>query len=76
MANPYVEFLKLLPGDKQVIGQATSVDGVAKTTIIGLLGGGFLKVRGEGVVGNYYLVEGGIIQQELPVLSIYNVEIA
>lgn len=76
MANPYVEFLKLLPVRKIVVGKVSSVDTDAKTSVIVLLGGGNLTVRGIGVIDKYYLVEEGVIQQQLPALSVYNVEIA
>lgn len=76
MANPYIEFLKLLPVRKQVVGKVSSVDTNTKTSVIVLLGGGNLTVRGIGVIDAYYLVEEGVIQQQLPALSVYNVEIA
>ena len=76
MGNPYADFLKLIPEKKQIVGKVTSVDTPSKTSTLSLLGEGSLKVCGIGVVDKYYLVIDGVIQQELPVLAIYNVTIA
>jgi len=75
MANPYADFLELLPSKKQYIGRVVSVDLTLKTSYVSILGGGGLTVAGVGTVDAKYLIDNGTLLQELPELPVFNVTI-
>ena len=75
MANVYAELLRVLPSKKQLIGKVTSVNTTLKLSTVLLLGGGVMTAKGVGTVDAHYLIEDGILVQELPGLTAYNVTI-
>lgn len=76
MANLWKTFEELLPKKKFIIGTVNSVDSGSGTSTITLLSGQQITVKGTEVsVGQRCLVQDGIIIQQVPSLTLYNVTI-
>lgn len=75
MANIYRMLLDLLPEqDQRNIGEVVSVGG--GYTLLQTLGGGTVKVLGEGVaVGNKAFFKGGRLEGAAPNLPSYEIEV-
>jgi len=76
MANVWSQFEKLLPKQKQFIGKVTAIDSTAKTSTIQLLSGESVSVKGVGSIGLTYLVKDGVILNEMPELTMYEVTLS
>jgi hypothetical protein len=73
MANIYRQFLGLLPARPLLVGTVTAVgDGVAT---VELPGGGLLRARGAGTVGQRVWVRDGAIEGEAPDLAYVEAEV-
>jgi len=69
MANPWTKLRRLLPHDPLLVGTVTAIDQAGNSTVA-LLGGGTVRVRGQGVaIGAKAYVQGGEIQGEAPDLE-------
>lgn len=76
MANLWKSFESLLPKQKYIIGTVSSVNSTTKTSVVSLLSGESITVKGTSVsVGNTCLIMDGRIIEEIPSLSSYNVTI-
>ncbi len=62
--NSWLAFQSLLPKDPLLVGTLTSTDGT--TSIIQLIDGGIVRVRGTGTVNNKYYIRSGQIQGDAP----------
>ena len=75
MANPWKKLKGLLPEAPLLVGAVTAIhpDG---TTTVQTLGGGILRVRGQGVsIGSKAFVRGGVLEGPAPNLPSYTVAI-
>jgi hypothetical protein len=63
-ANVWALFKELLPRDPLLIGTLTSTDGT--TSVMTLIDGGVVSVRGTGTVSGKYYIRGGRIEGEAP----------
>lgn len=76
MGNIYKQFQELLPKKKQLIGVVQSINTVDKTSVVQLLSGTNIIVRGTNVSeGKTCLIEDNTIKEELPTLQVYNITI-
>jgi hypothetical protein len=64
--NVWALFKELLPRDPLLVGTLASTDGA--TSIMTLLDGGVISVRGTGTVGNKYYIRAGRIEGEAPTM--------
>ena len=71
-SNIWNQFKNLLPKKKQMIGTVDSVNSANKTCAVILLNGNTIIVGGSGSVGTRYLIEDGVIKEELPDLPVFN----
>lgn len=62
--NTWVMFKDLLPSDPLLVATMSNTDGM--TSLMRLLDGGVVRVRGTGVVGNKYYIRGGRIDGDAP----------
>lgn len=62
--NQWLAFRSLLPKDPLLIGTLTSTAG--NTSIVQLIDGGVMNVRGTGTIGEKYYIRSGQIQGEAP----------
>ncbi|MBS3953614.1 MAG: hypothetical protein KGZ88_11760 [Methylomicrobium sp.] len=65
--NTWALFKELLPRDPLLVGTLSSTDGT--TSLITLLDGGVVRVRGTGTTGNKYYIRAGRIEGEAPNLT-------
>jgi hypothetical protein len=65
--NVWALFKELLPRDPLLVGTLASTDGA--TSIMTLLDGGVISVRGTGTVGNKYYIRAGRIEGEAPTMA-------
>jgi hypothetical protein len=65
--NVWALFKELLPRDPLLVGTMASTDG--STSIITLLDGGVITVRGTGTVGNKYYIRAGRIEGDAPTMT-------
>jgi hypothetical protein len=65
--NVWALFKELLPRDPLLVGTLASTDG--STSIITLLDGGVITVRGTGTVGNKYYIRAGRIEGDAPTMT-------
>lgn len=72
MANPWAGFQNLIDKDAITVGEIDSVNPSEKTSVIVLLGGDYLKVRGTGTVGNKVIIKGGEIIQDIGAMPQYD----
>lgn len=71
MSNLWVNFKKLLPKKKYLIGKVLSTDDTKSTREILPLSGASMIVSGTiGAVDDYVLVEDGFVKQVLPALPV------
>lgn len=69
--NVWVSFKEILPKDPMLVGTLTSTDGT--TSLMTLLDGGVLRVRGTGVATQKYYIRSGEIVSEAPDLTQYEI---
>jgi hypothetical protein len=65
--NVWALFKELLPRDPLLVGTLANTDG--STSIITLLDGGVITVRGTGTVGNKYYIRAGRIEGDAPTMT-------
>jgi hypothetical protein len=76
MSNLYNTFLELLPKKKQMIGKVKSINTSEKTSVVKLLSGGNVVVRGTSVpVDATCLIVDGVVTEELPAQQVYDVTV-
>ena len=73
MPNPLQSLKQLLAGSPQQVGQVVAVDGNIVT--LELPGGGHIKARGAGTIGQHVFEQGGQILGEAPALPIDIIEV-
>lgn len=74
--NLWSAFQKLLPQSPLQIGTVQSIDDAAGTSMVELLGGGILTVRGTDVtVGSKAFTRAGIVEGQAPNLPFIEQEI-
>ena len=73
MPNPLQSLRQLLAGPPQQLGQVVAVTGNLAT--IELPGGGQIKARGAGTIGQHVFERGGQILGEAPALPIDIIEV-
>lgn len=71
--NTWAAFKEILPADPLLVGTLTSTDGT--TSVITLIDGGVIRVRGTGTVNNKYYIRSGQIQGAAPNLTQYEIVI-
>lgn len=69
MTNIWKQFENMLPKQSRVIGKIITVDELTKTCTIEQASGVIMTANGTGVIGNTYLIVGGIIMSEMPSLG-------
>jgi F0F1-type ATP synthase epsilon subunit len=75
MANLWVQFQQLLRSDPIQVGTVISLNGDGTSTVQ-LIGGGLLRVQGQGVaVDAKAFIQSGKIQGEAPDLPAYDIEV-
>lgn len=67
-ANVWQGFKELLPRDPLLVGTLSNTDG--QTSLMTLIDGGVIRVRGTGVVNQKYYIRAGRIENEAPNLDI------
>ena len=73
MANLWKSFYDLLPKQYSIIGVVTSIDNSLVTSVVELLSGETITVRGTRVpVGGTCLIQHGTITDQLPSMASYN----
>ncbi|MCR9089884.1 MAG: hypothetical protein NXI11_00845 [Proteobacteria bacterium] len=74
MANPYRQFLRLLPRRPLLVGEitATNSDGTVDVT---LPDGKVVRVRGSGTVGDRVFVQDGEVRGPAPNLPTFSVSV-
>lgn len=65
--NKWVAFKEILPKDPMLVGSISSTDGT--TSLVTLIDGGVVRVRGTGTVSNNYYIRSGEIVMEAPNLT-------
>jgi len=76
MANVWTKFNELLPKKVVTIGTVDSVDNTNKVSVVTLLSGSQITVRGTSItVGAKCFIEDGTIIAEAPNLPVHNVTI-
>ena len=73
--NIWKQFEQLLPKQQIIIGKIISVNEIDKTSVIQLLSGETISVKGSGEIGTNYLIKDGTISNEMPDISSYDVTI-
>ena len=73
MPNPLQSLKQLLAGPPQQVGQVVAVDGNILT--LELPGGGHIKARGAGTIGQHVFEQGGLILGDAPTLPIDIIEV-
>ena len=73
MPNPLQSLKQLLAGPPHQVGQEEAVDGNIVT--LELTGGGHIKARGAGTIGQHVFEQGGLILGEAPTLPIDIIEV-
>lgn len=71
--NLFSRFKRALPDQPLLVGQLVSTDGM--TSIMTLIGGGVVSVRGTGISGKNYYTRNGIIESEAPQLEPFEIVI-
>lgn len=73
MSNLFARFKRLLPDPPLMVGEIIAIaDG---TATVELPGGGLLKARGDGSVGDKVFVRDGVIESQAPSLPIEIIEV-
>lgn len=72
-ANVWQGFKDLLPRDPLLVGMLVSTDG--QTSLMTLIDGGVIRIRGTGVVGSKYYIRAGRIENEAPNLVVSEIVI-
>lgn len=76
MANLWKSFEDLLPKRKFIIGEVYYIDSIKMVSIVTLLSGQQITVKGTEVsVGQRCLIQDGVVIQQLPSLPLFNVTI-
>ena len=65
--NAWVAFTEILPKDPMLVATLTSTDGV--TSLMTMLDGGVVRVRGTGTVSNKYYIKSGEISGDAPSIT-------
>ena len=73
MANLFNQFKKLLPGAPVLMGGVVAKDGDLLT--IEQLGGGLVRARGEGEIGDRLFVRDGAVEGKAPALPMVEIEV-
>jgi len=74
--NVWTRFKRLFPGAPLQVGAVLSVDIQTGTSIVQLIGGGTLTVRGTGVAaGKKVFVRDGLIEGSAPDLPVVEIEV-
>lgn len=73
MSNPFLRLVGLLAPAPVLTGVVVSTDGL--TSVLTLLGGGSLRVRGTASVGAAVYHQGGVIQGLAPSLPGIDIEV-
>ena len=73
--NRWAQFRNLIPGEPTQLGEIASIDASTGTAFVELLGGGTIRVRGDGQIGDQVYVRGGMIQGQAPQLPSYVIEV-
>lgn len=73
MANLFKLFKQILPGTPLLVGDVLAADGEVLT--VELLGGGIMRARGKGGVGQRVFVRDGAVEGQAPSLPLVEVEV-
>lgn len=72
-ANDYQRLLALIPTEPRILAQISAVG--SGTATVSTLGGGLLRVRGTGGVGDWVWCRGGRIEDPAPTMAAYDVDV-
>ena len=78
MANLFKQFKQILPDAPVLMGEVVGKDGDLLTVELlggGLLGGGLVRARGEGDVGDRLFVRDGAVEGKAPALPMVEIEV-
>ncbi len=76
MSNLWVQFQRLIPARQVQVGEILSVDTATHTSIVQLVGGGDMRVRGDSLLdGDLCYIENGAIVSQAPALPAVSVEV-
>ncbi|MCW8918978.1 MAG: hypothetical protein OQL08_09215 [Gammaproteobacteria bacterium] len=73
--NRWARFRSLIPGSPTMLGEITVTDASTGTVTASLLGGGTIRARGAGNVGDKIYIRDGVVQGQAPSLPSYAIEV-